>query len=376
MDIAINARFLALKRLEGIGHYTHEIVSRIVRDHSECKIHLLYDRKCQPLIDAENVFHYTVGQPARHPILWYKWFEWDIPRLLKQIKADVFFSPEGFLSLRTDTPSVMTIHDLAYMTYPKHNKWSHRTYFSHFTPRYINKADHIIAVSQSTKREIIANYKTQEDKISVIYNGVNSAFKPLSPDIKDKIKLEYTEGQDYFLCLGALHPRKNSIRVIQAFEDFKLKTNSKMKLVLAGRWAWKTQKIKQALSRSRVASEIIHLHQFDKIIYRLVGSASALIYVSLLEGFGLPILEAMRSGVPVICSNRGAIREVAQNAAILVRPEDYKEISSAMKEIIGSAELRSQKIEHGLRRSECFDWDEAADSVFKVLQRFSSSANK
>ncbi|MCO5248579.1 MAG: glycosyltransferase [Chitinophagales bacterium] len=222
MRIAINTRFLLKNRLEGIGTYTFELSKRLVKIFPEHEWLFFFDRNFdKKYVFSDNVKPVIISPPARHPLLWYWWFEKSIPKALKQNKADVFFSPDSYLSLHTDVPQVLAVHDLAFEFYPETIPFLVNKYYRYYIPQFCEKAQKIIAVSERTKKDIIKQYCIPNEKIAVIPNGVSSIFQPSEENIKTEIKNLYSRRQPYFLYVYAIHPRKNVISMFQVFEKFK-----------------------------------------------------------------------------------------------------------------------------------------------------------
>ncbi|MEZ5057050.1 MAG: glycosyltransferase family 1 protein [Saprospiraceae bacterium] len=374
MRIAVNTRFLVKDRLEGMGRFTMEVLRRMVRNHPEHEFFFLFDRPYhEDFIFSKNVKPIIVSPPARHPILFYIWYEWSIPTILKNIKADVFLSMDNFCSIKTKVPTLLVIHDLAYLHFPDQISKTNLMFYRHFTPKYIARADRIIAVSSFTKEDIIQEFSTPSEKIEVACNGCSTNFRPLNPESTDYIRREVTDGKPYFIYVGAIHPRKNVGRMIAAFSQFKASTQSDVKMVIIGRKAWMTKAAKDAFKDSKFKEDII----FKGFVAReklpvYIGASLALLYVSLFEGFGIPILEAMHTEVPVITSNVSSMPEVAGEAAILVDPYDVGAIAKAMESIYKNEDLRTELIRKGRQQRQKFTWNKAADVVYSNLLKAAS----
>ncbi len=239
LKICINTRFLLPNKLEGFGWYTHEIVRRMVQQHPEDTFILLFDRPYDPrFIYGPNVQPVVLFPPARHPLLWYWWFEYAVPRALRKYRPDVFFSPDSYLSLTAKTPTVMTTHDIVPLHHPEQLPFATRHYYTHYLPKFLRRADHILTVSDYVRQDIAQTCHLDPANISVAYNGCRDNFVPISEPEKQQIRQEYAHGQAYFFYTGAIHPRKNIPRLIRAFDQFKQQTNAPVKLLLAGRFAW------------------------------------------------------------------------------------------------------------------------------------------
>jgi glycosyltransferase involved in cell wall biosynthesis len=341
MKIAVNTRFLLPDKLEGIGWFTYEVVKRLVEQHPEDEFLFLFDRPYDSrFIFGDNVHPLVVPPPARHPVLWWLWFELSVPRVLKKHQADVFFSPDNYCSLRATTPTVMVTHDIAHVHYPGQISPWVRRYYDRYVPRYLDRAEQIVAVSDYTRTDIMRQYGVSDDKIQVACNGVRSIFQPLSEEKKVEVRAQYAEGQPYFFYLGAVHPRKNVARLIRAFDRFKEATGAPHQLLIAGRLAWQTGAVKEALESATSRSSIRLLGYLDQEeLPSVLGAATALTYVSLFEGFGVPILEALHSEVPVITSNVSSMPEVAGDAALLVDPTSIDQITAAMSRLYQQPEI-------------------------------------
>ncbi len=368
MRIAINTRMLLPNKLEGIGWYTYEIVRRMVEDHPEHTFIFFFDRQFDPaFVFTSNVQPVVLSPPARHPILFMLWFDWALPRALKKHNVDVFFSPDGFLSLRTKVPTLLTIHDLAYKHFPDQVKGMISWYYRYFMPRFMHRADHIVTVSEATRADVIES-GIDGSRVSVSYNGANPRFQPQSQADGQAIRDQFTKGEPYFLYVGAIHPRKNVTRLVRAFSRFKENSGAPHRLILLGRMAWMSADTRAAIDESIYKDHIIEVgYQGDNLPTFYSGSV-ALVYVSLFEGFGIPIVEAMGCETAVITSNRSSMAEVAGDAALLVNPESEEEIANAMNQLSNDPELRDQLIQKGRLCRKRFDWSRSSREVWTLLE--------
>ena len=370
MRIAVNTRFLLPGKLEGLGWYTHELLRRMVAQHPEDEFCFFFDRPFDPaFVYADNVRPMVLFPPARHPVLWYAWFEWAVPRALERCRADVFFSPDSFLSLRTATPTVLTVHDLIPLQHPEQVPWWARDYYRYFFPRYMRRAERLVAVSDFTKKMIVDTVGIPPEKIVVAHNGCRPGFRPLGAADQQTVRTAFSNGQPYFFYAGAIHPRKNIPRLIEAFDLFKTATGAPAKLLLAGRFAWETGPVTSAVEQARHRSDIVFLGYVpEENLVRLQAAALATVNVSLSEGFGLPVLESMYCDTPVLCSNTSALPEVAGDAALLVQPESVRDIAEGLTKLYEDADLRATLIEKGRAQRRQFDWDRAANTVYGLIR--------
>ncbi|MEM8523326.1 MAG: glycosyltransferase family 1 protein [Bacteroidota bacterium] len=374
MRIAINTRFLLKNKLEGIGWFTYEVSKRLVEQHPEHEFLFFFDRPFEEqFVFAENVNPIVLSPPARHPILFYIWFEYAVARALKKYKADIFLSPDNFCSLRTKVPTVLVVHDLAYAHFPEQMRFRDRFYYCRFMPQFLRKATQIVTVSKFTKQDILDLHSIDSESISVSYNGVRDVFQPISKKEQTGIKAQFSGEKDYFFYIGAVHPRKNVHRLIAAFDDFKRRTRSDLKLLIAGRFSWQTGAVKDAYENAQHQADIEFLgYVNDALLPQLMATAFALTYVSTFEGFGVPLLEAMHCEVPIITSEKSSMSEVVGDAAILVNPFKMNEISIAMQRILNNADLRQQLVELGKEQRQKYSWQKATDIVYRACLKSSS----
>lgn len=341
----------------------------MVESHPEHQYIFFFDRDYDPeFIFNDSVKPVVLKPAARHPFLWYWWFEKAIPRALKAFKADVFLSPDGYLSLSVDIPQYLVVHDLAYIHFPKQVPFLVRTYYQYFVPKHIEKANHIFAVSEATRKDILTQFGCAPNKISIAYNGVRSLFKPMSEEIQQEVRARYSQSKKYFLFVGAIHPRKNVAKLIQAFDLFCLKTDADFQLLIVGRKAWMTDETEAVWQNSPNKSRIQFYSYMDTEQLALVtASAFVAINPSLLEGFGVPVLEALNCDVPVLVSNVFSLPEVAGPGAYLFNPMDEESIAQRMTESIDDPN-RTLRIDQGRVHKNLFDWKKSAEHIYQFMK--------
>jgi glycosyltransferase involved in cell wall biosynthesis len=376
MRIAVNTRFLLHDQLEGIGIVTDEVMKRMVSAHPEDQFDYYFDRRHHDrFVQSPNIQAHDFPPVTRLPVLIRWWLNQPVRKHVTKSKADVFFSPDGFIPLGMSVPKVSMFHDVAYLRYPEHLQPRIRRFYAKWIPRYMAYTNHIITVSEFSKKEIIEGYGVSPEKISVVYNGTTHTYKPLDALQKESVRRQYTQGRPYLLYLGAIHPRKNVLTLIKAFEHFKSTVASDFQLVVAGRKAWHTEDVFLAIENSKFKKEI-HLPGYVPTAHavHLVGAATAMVNPSFYEGFGLPLVEAMASGVPVICSNVSSFPEVAGDAALLFDPDNVDELSHQLHSVTCDDKVRLQLILRGLERAKFFSWDKAADNIYGILRQVVESS--
>jgi len=377
MVIAVNTRFLLKDGLEGYGYFTQEIFRILTRRYPQHQFYLLFDRPFDSgFVFYNNIYPIVIGPPARHPLLWKYWFDVKVPQVLKKIKADVFVSPDGFCSLRTKIPQCLVVHDLGFLHFPKGYKKSHLFFYKKYTHRFLKKAASIVTVSQTSKNDIASSYKMMDDKISVVANAVKEIFKPLDWKEKNIVKEKYSGGKEYFICVGAIHPRKNLINLLKGFSLFKKRQQSEMKLILCGRMAWKNNEFIQLLNTYKYRNDVLLTgYAAEDELRKLVASAYAMVYPSFFEGFGVPVLEAMNCDIPVLTSKGTSMEEVAGGAGLYFDPHNSIDIADKMMMIYKDELLRNALIEKGKEVRKNYSWERSADLFWKNILKTMESTN-
>lgn len=361
MIIGVNTRMLLPGIKEGITRYIHETVARMVTDHPEDTFHFYFDRPYESdYIYGPNVVPHILPPPARHPWLWKIWFDYLLPWRMQKDGIDVLYTGDGYASLRTHLPQLMVSHDLAFEHYDDLTYAHHLRYLRKYANRFHQTAKSIIAVSQTTKQDIIDTYGIVPSKIKVAGNSTSMK----ASDIKDK---SVVNGSDYFIYIGSLNPRKNIVRMIAAFDKFKEAHKTDHKLVIVGRLAWKSEQISEALTKATFNQDIIHIQDKVSEVNTLISNASALVYPSLFEGFGIPILEGFACDTPVITSNIGSMAEVAQDAAIKINPLSIDEMANAFYQVTTNTTIRENCVILGRKRLSAYSWDNTAMTTYQEL---------
>lgn len=370
MKIAVNTRMLLSGKMEGIGRFTYEIFSRMAKNHPEVEFHFFFDRPYDSkFVFAENVIPHFIGPPARHPYLMRIWYDITWPLLLKKINPDIVISPDAQCSLTTKFPQIVVIHDINFEHYPKDIPPVYYRDLKKRTPKFCAKAEKIITVSEFSKKDLMAHYKLGEEKMDVIYNGASEFYSPLNDEEKVKAKKKFAHGEDYFIYVGSIHPRKNLQRLIPAFLSFKKRTQSPTKLVVVGQTFWKNKELDGIMKEAVENGDIIFVGRLEGEDLKLaVGGAKASVYVSYFEGFGIPIVEAFSARVPVITSNVTSMPEVAGNAALLIDPFSVDSISKGLEKIDNDEALRAQLINQGSIELKRFSWEQSSQKFWRIIE--------
>jgi glycosyltransferase involved in cell wall biosynthesis len=361
MIIGANVRLLTGSHLEGVARYALETIKHMALMHPENHWILFFDRKNDTdYAFPPNVTKVILYPQARHPILWRYFFDISLTRALRRYKVDVLYSPDGYTSLTTKIPSVMVLHDLAYAHFPEFHSFTRLWDYKTFTPKYLRKANKIITVSHFVSDDIIDLFPDLGSKISVAYN----AYK--KPEIFDDSKKCIEIAEPYFLYIGSLNPRKNIDRLIDAFHIFNENTGQKYRLVLAGKIMSLPKKVRHKINTT---ANVIYLGPIDEQNkHHLIRKAFAMTYVSVFEGFGIPILEAFAFETPIITSKTSSMPEVAGQAAILVDPFNVHNIAEGMHKLHSDKAYRDFLKAEGTKRLMDFDWQKSAEIIYKEIE--------
>ncbi len=372
MNIAVNAQLLIWGKLDGIGWFTYETMQRIIKNNPGHRFYLIFDRKPHPSLKLGDNARFIVLRPSsRHPFLWFLRFEILLPFLLKKIKADVFLSPDGWMTLGTSIPCVHILHDLNFAHKPGDLPFWTRLYYNTLFPRYARKATRVGTVSQYSKEDIVKTYHVPPEKIDVMHNGCNVRYKPLTEEVIQSTRKKFSAGYPFFLYVGALIPRKNIARMFRAFDLFKKNDTKNVKLLIVGQKKWWTPEIDEAYANMKYQNEVVFLGRRDVDELNMLYTASlSLLFVPVFEGFGIPVLEAFHSGTAVITSRITSLPEVAGDAALFVDPYSVEDIADAMKKIASDDQsLRNMLIEKSKKRKLLFSWDKTAEQLWKTIEK-------
>jgi glycosyltransferase involved in cell wall biosynthesis len=369
MKIGVNTRLFVKGKMDGIAWFTYEIFKRMVVQHPEHEFVFFFDRPCnQEFIFAKNVKPVVVHPQARHPFLWYLFFEIGMKKALKKEKIDLFISPDGWICLNTNVKTINVIHDLNFEHNPTFVSPLMLKYYTHFFPRFAKKADHLITVSEFSKQDIMNLYHVDAEKISVVYNAASDDFFPVDEEIKRATIEQLTNGEPYFVFVGSAHKRKNVERIMLAFDAFREK-HEHYKFVFAGSNKYWDKDIKNTYNQLKHKSDVVFTGYIPTAeMNRVVSSALAIVYASLFEGFGVPIVEGFAAQVPVITSNVTSMPEIAGEAALLVNPLSVSEIVNAMEKLTADEQLRKKLVQLGTERLQRFSWDKSAEKFWNIIQ--------
>ena len=371
MEIVVNTRLLLKNKLEGIGWFSYETLKRITTDRPDDHFIFLFDRDFdEDFIFSDNITPLILAPQARHPFLFYWWFEFSVASFLNKFNPDIFLSPDGYLSLKANCKQLAVMHDLNFEHYPNDLPFLVRKYYKHFFPLFAQKATRIATVSEFSKQDIVNTYNVSASKVDVVYNGCNSLYVPINDELKKHTKQKFSAKCDYFLFIGALHPRKNISRLFKAFDKFKNMQSSDIKMLIVGEKYYWTSDIKHTYLNMQHKKDVIFTGRLaPEELKNVIGAALAMTYVPYFEGFGIPIVEAMNCDVPVITSDITSMPEIAGGAALLVDPFSVESIANAMLYLYKDDDIRNVLIEKGRKRKQDFSWNKTATALWQSIEQ-------
>ncbi|NPA33331.1 MAG: glycosyltransferase family 4 protein [Chlorobi bacterium] len=361
MIVGFNARLLKPGLAEGLNVYAKEVIFRLARRNPSWQFVLFFDHKnFKEFLPYENMRGIYVPPPSRQMILYYTWFHFTLPEAVVSIKPDVFLSPEPFIPVGTGVPVVLTMHDIAYLYEFSGLSLPYRIYYWRMINKYVQEATHIIANSYYTMHQTRKLYSLPEEKFTVVGLGIKDFPEPREPEFKVP--------ERFFLYYGALQPRKNIPKLLQAFDIVCPELDSY--LIVAGRFAWEYDAIIDQWRKMKCRNRVLFTGTLpDNQIHYLLKKAIALVFPSLMEGFGLPVVEAQKVGCPVITSNTSALPEIGGEGALFVDPNDEHNIAEAMLSVAIDNALRKKLIKAGFENTKRFSWEKTTERIEEIIKR-------
>lgn len=372
MLIAIDGNEANVEKRVGVSVYTYELLSYFHSQASSEARFVVYlrDDSRNDLPKSTEFFKYEV---VNSPGLWRDIF---LPlKLYSSKRPNIFFSPAHYTPRFCPVPIVVTIHDVAYEYYPNEFLPKDLYKLKNWTAHAVNQTKKIIAVSDNTKKDIVKFYKVSENKINVIYNGYRNSQETNSKK-QTSSKFHPPVGgpsSKYILYVGTIQPRKNLNTLIEAFAQF-IKDKPDYKLVIAGKKGWKYENIFQMVADLHLSHNIIFTGFVSNLeLIQLYQKAECFVMPSLYEGFGIPVLEAMSYGCPVIASNTSSLPEVGGDACLYFDPHDKIDLRNKISQIVDDNRLREDLVKKGNARVKQFSWEKCGRETLSVLQNVASN---
>ncbi len=364
----------ALRQGAGIGRYTRSIVSALAKLDTENRYTLVVSKDSPPENLPPLPENFAVKMlPFSERWLTILWHRLNLPLWIDRWAGgfDLFHSPDFVLPPLANTPGLLTVHDLSFMKHPDGALPKLRDWLLNVVPKSVNKAAHILADSESTKIDLQELLNVPAEKISVVGAGVETRFQPVTDSaILESVREKYHLPQDFVLGLGTLEPRKNFTGLITAFEQI-ADAEPDLHLVIAGGKGWLYEPIFAAADASPVKARI-HLIGFvaDEDLPALYTLADIFAYPSFYEGFGIPLLEAMACGTPIVTADNSSLPEVLGNVGLLVDADDIETLGQTIQLMHGTDHFRVRCVPEGIKRAAQFTWERAAQNLLDVYQQF------
>jgi glycosyltransferase involved in cell wall biosynthesis len=377
MRIAIDGSSF-FRRPTGVGNYTRHLTEALLRldkDNSYTVFGFLLTRPFNQLPSCTNLrYRFIRFIPGR---IYNGLFRYNIAPpidVLAAFKSDITFFPNFYrYPLLFAGKSIVVIHDLCFLLHPQYMENQRFTNsLRKGVPQSVRKASAVVAVSENTKRELVSHVNVDPNKITVIPNGVDlEAFKPASMQSIRVVKNKYRLPQNYILYFGTLEPRKNIPGILRAYASLPKELKHTYGLVLAGAKGWKYDEIETLYNELTAAGEHIRMPGYidDQDLAALYSGASLFVFPSFYEGFGVPPLEAMACGVPVITANSSSLPEVVGQAGKLIDPLSVSDISAAMQEILTNQTKAHRMAELGLQQAKQYTWDKSTQQLLGLFER-------
>lgn len=365
-NIAIDATSIPEKPT-GIGNYIKGLINALANIESTNNLFVLVRSDQIGLFKHQRLNIVNCGKLNVTKRL--LWEQFSLPFLLKKLKIDILHSPNYTIPLFAQCKKVCTIHDLTSYIFPNRRKKIHGCFFRLMIKLSVYNADCIISVSENTKKDIQRIFKKIKTPVECVYQGFSSSY---SRDDKSIIPTKnMIANKPYFLFVSTIEPSKNVERMVDAFISFNNSCDKKYSLCISGKLGWGYKNVLEKIEdESKNQSIEYRGYVKDNELVELYRDAFAFIYPSLYEGFGIPPLEAMACGVPVLCSNNSSLPEVVADAALTFDPYSTEEIESAMKKISDNNQLRDELINRGYAQCKKFSWNDTAAKVTSIYQKF------
>ena len=369
----------AINQSAGIGRFVRNLFCEVIRldpENQYVMVHAVPNPgRVAKVPDAPNV----VGKELRFrertmTALWHR-LQLPVPIDLLTGSLDLFHAPDFILPPLHRGVSILTVHDLAFLIHPECADERLLMFLERAVPRSCERADYIVTDSENTKNDVICLLDADPHRVFVVPGGVDQVFQPANPGTIAEVRRTYNVWNPYVLAVGVIEPRKNLPRLIDAYSRFRLRTGAEHQLVIAGGKGWKWEETFRTAEQCGFADDIVFTGYVpDEHLTALYSGADVFALPSLYEGFGLPVLEAMACGTPVVCSDTSSLPEFATGAAILVSPDDTNAIADALEQVCLDELVRSDLRTRGSKRAAEYTWERAATTLLEVYRKVGRAA--
>jgi glycosyltransferase involved in cell wall biosynthesis len=373
MIIGIDGNEANVEKRVGISEYAYQLLlqfasSHVARDKNIKFVVYLKDKPLESLPKENKFWEYRILKPRK------MWTQWRLPAdlYLHKPRPDVFFSMTHYAPRFSPVPTVISVMDVSYLRFPEMFNSSDLYQLRHWTEYSVKKAKKVLTISDSSRDDIIKAYKKSEKSVVTIYPGIKNTHS-LEPRVfgMNQIKAKYHISDNFILFVGTLQPRKNIVRLIEAFS--RIKKNElgikDLELVIVGKRGWQYEEILAAPEKFGVSENVKFLENVPDVdLDVFYQHAICYILPSLYEGFGLPVVEAMQRGCPVITSNVSSLPEAGGDAALYIDPENVDDIADKIRKVITDKDLREELIAKGKKQVTKFSWEKSAKETLAILE--------
>ena len=373
MKVAIDVRTVTPVR-SGVGNYVLHLLKGLRRVAPDEEFFLVGLPKNLDVLSWDNpphLTHRTFISHESHP-LGDIWEHFWLPHILEQNQVKVLHGPATLIPLvRGRYATVVTIHDLVAFLYPETIPRKYAMYMRWLIRQVVSHSDRIISVSRNTKSDLVRILGANPDKISVVHEAAQPSFKPMKDQAEvEEARRRYGIDGPFIYHVGNIEPRKNLVRLIKAYLILRDRLGGGVRLAITGQKGWLTKKLMKALGGVELGQDVVYTGYVPhEDLPLLMNAAEVFVFPSLYEGFGLPVLEAMSCGTPVVTSNLSSLPEIVGDAAVLVDPYDEESIASGLQKVLEDQEFKNSLSVKGLEQAGRFSWSEAALKTLDVYRQ-------
>jgi glycosyltransferase involved in cell wall biosynthesis len=368
MTIGVSAIGVSLDTPADTANACTEITYRMCLQHPEHSFIFFFDRPVPPQLQLPaNATAVVV--PLKGASLWRRqwWLQWQLPRAIKQHRPDVFLAMDGLLPLRSQAPAVLLIKDLSFLKEVAGEPANWQRFLQRQTAKYIAKARKVAVLSAHLEQLLLQYAPAAASKVGILPAGIDEGYRPLSWEEREAVKKEYTNGVEYFIVTGSMHPRNNILPLLKAFSAFKRRLRSNMKLVLAGSATPAGQEIADSLRNYKFRQDVVWLRDLSQpALSQLTAAAYAMIYTSRLDGIALPVYAAMQCRVPVVAIDGPAAREAGKDALLYADPDSLEDLADKLGLIYKDEQLRTRLLRNMEAAVLPDSWDRCAETLYMM----------